>query len=171
MSLQFLTTPLDAPAILDAAELRDTRTPSLSPDLRSAFLAHGAAATGLDHLFAGDAVCVTTGQQPGLFLGPMFTIYKAFSAVMLARKLAERLERPVIPVFWVAGDDHDFAEANHLYMLDLSNNVQELKLPDRGPSAPLTPLYKEPLRSEIEGVLASIVAATPDTEFRPSVLQ
>src|SRR5690349_6109107 len=58
------------------------------------------------------ALAVTTGQQPGLFGGPLYTLYKALSARALARTLERRWGRPVVPVFWMAGDDHDFAEAS-----------------------------------------------------------
>jgi bacillithiol biosynthesis cysteine-adding enzyme BshC len=61
-------------------------------------------------LAAGEALCVTTGQQPGLFLGPLYTVYKAMSALVLARELGATLGRPVVPVFWNAADDSDFAE-------------------------------------------------------------
>jgi len=61
-------------------------------------------------LAVGEAVCVTTGQQPGLFLGPLYTTYKAMTAVALARELAEKTGERVVPVFWLAADDSDFAE-------------------------------------------------------------
>ena len=57
-----------------------------------------------------DAVVVVTGQQLGLFAGPLFTIWKARSAVRLAARLAAETGRPVVPVFWLADEDHDFAE-------------------------------------------------------------
>ncbi|MDX2062656.1 MAG: bacillithiol biosynthesis BshC [Bacteroidia bacterium] len=60
--------------------------------------------------------CVTTGQQPGLFGGPLYTLYKAISAIRLARALTAALPgTPVVPVFWVASEDHDVAEVNHTY--------------------------------------------------------
>ena len=57
---------------------------------------------------AATAVC--TGQQTGLFLGPLYTVYKAASAIRLARMLAERWGTPVVPVFWLQTEDHDAAE-------------------------------------------------------------
>jgi bacillithiol biosynthesis cysteine-adding enzyme BshC len=61
-------------------------------------------------LARGEALCVTTGQQPGLLLGPLYTVYKLWTALVLARRLADRLGRPVVPVFWNAADDSDLEE-------------------------------------------------------------
>lgn len=58
----------------------------------------------------GGAAAVITGQQVGLFGGPLFTLYKAASAVRLSRALAEESHHPVVPIFWVQSEDHDLAE-------------------------------------------------------------
>lgn len=63
-----------------------------------------------DALLRGEAVCVTAGQQPGLLLGPLFTVYKAWTAVALAAEVERRTGRRAVPLFWNAGDDSDFAE-------------------------------------------------------------
>ena len=78
------------------------------------------------------ALVVTTGQQPGLFTGPLYTIYKALSTAALARVLERQWQRPVVPVFWVAGDDHDFAEASHSSWITAEGAVEP------PPSAPPT---------------------------------
>lgn len=60
--------------------------------------------------------CITTGQQPGLFGGPLYVIYKALTAIKLADYLNERYAPyRFVPVFWAATEDHDFAEINHTY--------------------------------------------------------
>lgn len=61
------------------------------------------------------ALVVVGGQQAGLLTGPMYTLNKVISIVQLARKQAEIIGKPVVPVFWVAGEDHDFYEINHVF--------------------------------------------------------
>jgi uncharacterized protein YllA (UPF0747 family) len=64
------------------------------------------------------ALFMLTGQQPGLLGGPILWYYKALTCAVLARDWAARLNRPVIPLFWVAGDDSDLQECNHLELPD-----------------------------------------------------
>lgn len=63
-----------------------------------------------------NSTVVIGGQQAGVFTGPMYTIHKVISILQLAKQQEEELGVPVIPVFWIAGEDHDFEEMNHLYM-------------------------------------------------------
>jgi hypothetical protein len=99
-------TPLEAPLVLPAE-----RAGASIATLRDALIdAPGASAL---HEAYGDPdlLVVTTGQQAGLFTGPLYSIHKALSAAALAEHLSRRWNRLVLPLFWVAGDDHDFAEA------------------------------------------------------------
>lgn len=68
----------------------------------------------LDELGRDGTVAVVTGQQAGLYGGPCYTIFKALSAVHLARQLSAA-GRPAVPIFWVATEDHDFAEVDHVW--------------------------------------------------------
>ena len=152
MTLEFQTTPLQAG---NGFELLDTldRGIALDPALRPAFAGEGRGSENIDRLFDDDALCVTSGQQPGLFTGPLFTLYNALSAVALAREYEAAVGRSVVPVFWVAGDDHDFAEANHVTLLSTSNQPERLELPARAAEAPSTPLYREALGPDIDDLI------------------
>ncbi|MBA3343223.1 MAG: bacillithiol biosynthesis BshC, partial [Gemmatimonadaceae bacterium] len=78
--------------------------------LEHAFGASGLAAERLARA-AKSGFAVTTGQQPGLFGGPLYTWWKALSALALADRLEQQTGQPVVPIFWAATDDSDFAEA------------------------------------------------------------
>lgn len=82
----------------------------------------------LESLLEPDALVVVGGQQAGLFGGPLYNIYKAVTIIQLAREAAQRLNRPVIPVFWIAGEDHDWDEVNHIHYLSNHAGVRKLKI-------------------------------------------
>jgi bacillithiol synthase len=63
-----------------------------------------------------DSVVVIGGQQAGILTGPLYSIHKVISIVAFARQKEKELGVPVVPVFWIAGEDHDYAEVNHIYL-------------------------------------------------------
>jgi bacillithiol biosynthesis cysteine-adding enzyme BshC len=63
-----------------------------------------------------DALAVTTGHQLCLFTGPLYVPFKLLNAIRLARTLSDDLGRPVVPVFWMATEDHDRAEIDHAWL-------------------------------------------------------
>ena len=124
---------------------------------------------GRERLGSGEVLAVTTGQQPALFTGPLYTVYKALSAVALAGRLERERGIPVVPVFWVAGDDHDFAEANHAWVLGRDGEPAQITLRDRPHDAPQLPLFREPLGPDIATALAALDTALPDSEGKLDV--
>ncbi|HJP84358.1 MAG TPA: bacillithiol biosynthesis cysteine-adding enzyme BshC [Gemmatimonadaceae bacterium] len=110
--------------------------------LAPALLATGNAKTRLEASAEGRGVVVTTGQQPGLFGGPLYTLTKALSALALADELQRTSGVPVAPVFWAATDDTDFKEASAT-MVNVPGGAQLLRIEHVGPLGP--PMSAMPL--------------------------
>ena len=88
----------------------------------------------IEKLRQKETLCLFSGQQAVLFGGPLLVILKALAIVKAANLYSKQLSRPVIPIFWIAGDDHDFEEANHTYVLNRSSEVEKISyeaLPDK----------------------------------------
>jgi len=80
----------------------------------------------IEKLSRPDSLVVFSGQQVGMLLGPMYTVIKALTSYKLAKKLEASLNRPVVPCFWMATDDHDFDEIKCVNLLDRSGESREL---------------------------------------------
>lgn len=124
--------------------------------------------TQIEKMRQSNTVAVLCGQQAGLLTGPLYTIYKAAAAVKLASRLEKELQRPVVPIFWIAAEDHDFSEANHCYILDQENRPQrlQLELAHEGEPVGQMALTQEAGRD----VLESLADAVLQTEFVPEIL-
>ena len=82
----------------------------------------------LRKLAEAGTVAVVTGQQVGLFSGPAYTIYKAMTAADMARQLNDR-GIPAVPVFWLATEDHDFAEVDHAWVFGAAGEPTAVRVP------------------------------------------
>ena len=89
---------------------------------------HVAVMDSVRALRTSGALCVVTGQQPGLLAAPLYNLWKGLHAVKLARALSGQLRRPVVPVFWNHADDHDVAEVHHAHLLNVNLDVQKVGL-------------------------------------------
>ena len=123
-----------------------------------------AAKRGLERFVKEGGYFVTTGQQPGLFAGPLYGLYKALTAVQLASALEPLLGRPVLPLFWVASEDHDWEEADHTFLLDQENDLVTFRVPPQG-GAPDRPLHRIPLQEGLEDLRESFIQTLPDNDF------
>ncbi|GIW26289.1 bacillithiol biosynthesis cysteine-adding enzyme BshC [Meiothermus sp.] len=89
---------------------------------------------------------MVSGQQAGLLTGPAYTFYKAHSALRLARAYSSE-EQPVVPVFWVASQDHDTDEIRSVELLDFEERIHTLRLdlPPAHPAGriPFTPYFAQ----------------------------
>lgn len=101
---------------------------------------HGAQEVNLAAAAQLGTLFVLTGQQPGLLGGPALAVHKALTAVAWAQNLSARLSRPVIPVFWIAGDDSDLAESNAAEFLEpgAAPSSVSLVFPDADDAIPMS---------------------------------
>ena len=113
---------------------------------------------------------VTTGQQPGLFGGALYSLYKALTAVQLARTLAAELGRPVMPLFWVASEDHDWDEANQAHVVDRTDQLRLLAL-DPGPARVRRSLGRVRLGEGIRDIAHELGAHFAPSPFHESCMQ
>ena len=114
----------------------------------------------IDRLRAG-ASALVTGQQVGLFGGPLFSVFKALSTVKLAGE-ATRAGSACVPIFWLATSDHDLDEINHVSLLGPDGSLQKFSAPTRGlPDAPVGTVRFGP---EIEPVVEAAAGLLGDSE-------
>jgi len=117
----------------------------------------------------GSATAVVTGQQAGLFGGPLYVLHKALGAIKVAARLQEKRGAPVVPVFWVASDDHDFAEVRSTSVLDDAGQIHTLRYaPAREPVG--LPASRVILDETITPLVAELGRALPSGLHRDTAL-
>jgi uncharacterized protein YllA (UPF0747 family) len=130
--------------------------------LEPAIAATDKAKQRLDSVAAARGVVVTTGQQPGLFGGPIYTLSKALSALALANSLQEATGVPVAPIFWAATDDTDFKEASST-VIAVPGGAQLLRIDHSQPLG--RPMSAMPL-GEVSTQLEALARAAGSTVDR-----
>lgn len=116
-----------------------------------------------------DAVAILTGQQPCLFGGPYLILLKALAAVKWARLLELQHHVPVVPIFWISADDHDFKEISFVDIFDRGGALSRLAIdiPGRKVFPPLGTMSYDP---SIERELNRLSELLPDNEFKQGML-
>jgi bacillithiol biosynthesis cysteine-adding enzyme BshC len=151
-----------APQIAASATGRDRLADALAEQNR----AFGSSELALEHvemLRRPDSVAVVTGQQAGLFGGPLFTVYKALTAIQLAARLRDR-GVAAVPVFWIASEDHDFEEVNHVTVAGRDARLETVRVEPCG-HQPDQPVGNISLCAEIGERVDAFFAALPETIF------
>jgi bacillithiol biosynthesis cysteine-adding enzyme BshC len=172
------TDAADRQAAADAAADRPADRTVLAEVLHSQNASWGAGEAtrrNIETLRDPNSVAVVTGQQVGLFTGPLYTIYKTITTLKLADDLAELTGQPVVPVFWVEGEDHDFDEIagtqvlrhNELVDLRYSGHAEA----DAPADGNLGAVGRLPLTDQIGRVLEQLDAALPDSDFKAAVME
>jgi len=117
-----------------------------------------------------DTLCIFAGQQTALCCHPMYIIYKAFTAVKLASRYSQILNRPVVPCFWMASDDHDFEEVRKAGFLLRSGELKTITYqPKSDPSgSPIADIaFDDGINNYCESVQENLIG----TEFREPLIQ
>lgn len=98
---------------------RKYRTAELAQIIREYMTPFGISQQTKSHIqqLEQGALVVVGGQQAGLLTGPLYSVYKAISVVLLAKEKRVQLNTNVVPMFWIAGEDHDIEEINHTYTI------------------------------------------------------
>ena len=126
------------------------------------------ARTNAESLQDPNTLAVVTGQQSVLFGGPLYVLYKALAAVEIARTMSESLKKNVVPVFWVASDDHDFAEIRATTILDLNSELKAIRYEPRV-EPNLQPASTIRLDDTIDGLAKSVRDLLPPSPWKDEV--
>ena len=127
-----------------------------------------AAMAAAERLADPRTVAILTGQQAGLFGGPLFTILKALTALKLADQVTREHGAPAVAVFWIEAEDHDWDEVRSCTVFDSDMATRTVSLPPRT-GDPL-PVAAVPIDSRIAEVLTELEQILPPTEFRASLI-
>jgi bacillithiol biosynthesis cysteine-adding enzyme BshC len=156
-----------APEVLAAHQTDRKSLCNALQDMNAAWGAGEETLKNIDLLRDADCVAVVSGQQAGLFSGPLYTIYKALSAVKLAGCLTQRKTKAV-PVFWIATEDHDFPEVAKAEFIGRDCKLADVEVPaalhEEG-----RPVGRVILDDSISAVVDHLLELLPSSEFSPDL--
>jgi bacillithiol biosynthesis cysteine-adding enzyme BshC len=115
------------------------------------------------------SVAIVTGQQAGLFGGPLFTLLKAITTIRLAERTAVEHRVPTVAVFWIDAEDHDWHEVQACGVLNADLELVRAAL-GHPPGAGEGPVARVRLDQSIEAAVALLATTLPATEFTPGLL-
>ena len=111
-------------------------------------------------------MAVVTGQQPVLFTGPLFSIFKAISAIKIATTL-EQAGINAVPVFWVAAEDHDFEEISSTWVLNRNSELSRMGV-DLASGEPVPAGWLE-FKEDVRTAVSECLSNLPQSEFIPEL--
>jgi bacillithiol biosynthesis cysteine-adding enzyme BshC len=110
---------------------------------------------------------VITGQQPGLFSGPLYTVYKAISAIVMCERLSDQ-KYSLVPIFWNASEDNDLSEVDHFSMFR-KNEPFEIHYDCVSKDVAFSHMRTD--KSELSRMLTIIEGISPHSEFKALLLK
>jgi bacillithiol biosynthesis cysteine-adding enzyme BshC len=149
------------------------RDPAIAGIIAAQQAARGAPATAREaaaRLADPRAVVIATGQQAGVFGGPLFTLLKAVTAIQLATKIAAEHDVPAVPVFWVDAEDHDWEEIRSATVLDSEFQPKTITLPNVDGAGEL-PIAQLALDDRIAVSIDELLTILSRTDFSAKVAE
>ncbi|MGD9906759.1 MAG: bacillithiol biosynthesis cysteine-adding enzyme BshC [Vicinamibacterales bacterium] len=159
-------------AVIDAVHAVPRATPALSALLTAQLSRRGAPAAALDAAAAfarPSTVAVVTGQQAGLFGGPLYTLHKAITAIKLAREVTATHGVTAVPVFWIDSEDHDWEEVRRCTVLDDEQMPHTVTAGDVA-GAGDQPIARLVLDGQVAQAIDALAGILPVTEFTAELL-
>lgn len=117
-----------------------------------------------------DTVAIVTGQQAGLFGGPLYTLFKALCAIKLAEQVSREHQVRAVAVFWVESEDHDWDEVRSCTVLNEALAPSTVSLPSELMLAP-APVASVRLDDTVSAAIDELARTLPATEFREDLLK
>lgn len=158
---------------LDETEDLRIERKALVTSLREYNLLHNpneAVTESLNKLENPGTAVIVGGQQSGLFSGPLLVIYKAVSIIKAAEHASSELGRPVVPVFWIAGEDHDWDEVNHTFLLSSDLQISRIRVPREDEKrSPVS--FTEVSKEEWDRVANELEQLLPGSEFKAGLME
>lgn len=126
----------------------------------------------LELLSKGNTLAVVTGQQVGLFSGPIYTIYKIITAIKLSYFLSDRFpEFNFVPIFYLESEDHDFFESNNVKIFNSKNEIVKLEFNPNLKRENYGPVGDIKFDEKIDETLKKLEDELQETEFKNEVLK
>jgi len=153
----------------DYPEARRAKTVSILTRQAEAWGVLDRSRDSLARLARPGTVAVVSGQQPGLFGGPLYTLYKLLTAARVARSIEQETGAPAVPVFWIASDDHDFEEVRTTYVTDGGADPTPLAYPMEAAPRGVS-VARVKFGPAVEALVRSGESVVPPSPFREEVL-
>jgi bacillithiol biosynthesis cysteine-adding enzyme BshC len=160
-------------ALFGGLERRSYHRGGLADVLReqnAAFGNHPSTTASIEKLRDSRTLVIFTGQQAGLFGGPLYTLYKAMTAVNLARYLTMTTPYTFLPLFWVEGEDHDFEEVQTAWVMGRDGEPVPLRYEPQAPFAGQC-VGGMVLDGGIDGLIARYEEIAAPSDFRDGVVE
>lgn len=123
----------------------------------------------IERLATDNTYAIVTGQQAGLFTGPLYTIYKALTSIKLAERLNEKNIGNFVPIFWIASDDHDFKEIDHIHVINKDNQIETIRYEED--VTVKIPISERKVSTQINAIIQLLESATHDSEFKTNIIK